>query len=445
VVDHVVARAEFDAIVVGAGAAGAAAARELAAGGLRVVVLEAQDRIGGRTWTTEFAGEQIEMGGTYFHWFQPNVWSEILRYRLPIEKTITPTTFVFEADGEIRHTGVEAVARRFESIMDEYFAPARDALVFPYAPDPDRIAELDRISYGERLDQLDLAEDDRALLTGVLAMHAGGDIYEGSFLHHARRVALANFDYNLFGQIEHGHKISTGTRALIGALLTDARAELRLSTPVEAVAHDEQGVRVTTRSGETLSARVAVIAVPARRWPMIEFTPELPAAFQGAGDNGMAARNFKRVWARIHGDLPVITGVGSDRRAVQYFWTDRLVDGGQLLTGYSGNPGFDVEDPDALRAGFEEIVGDAEVVDVRGYDWANSEFTAGGSHHFPGVTTTYFPAVLQPVGRLGFATADVATTSSAGVDGAITQGIRAARDVRDLATSPEAAAMAVGA
>jgi monoamine oxidase len=52
------------AVVIGAGLAGLAAARDLEAAGWRVVVLEARDRIGGRCWSVELAGGEgiIELG-----------------------------------------------------------------------------------------------------------------------------------------------------------------------------------------------------------------------------------------------------------------------------------------------------------------------------------------------------------------------------------------------
>ena len=48
--------AHHDVIVVGAGFAGLTAARELSRADTRSLVLEARDRIGGRTWTTERLG-----------------------------------------------------------------------------------------------------------------------------------------------------------------------------------------------------------------------------------------------------------------------------------------------------------------------------------------------------------------------------------------------------
>ena len=40
---------------------------------------KARDRLGGRTWTSTFAGKQVEMGGTWVHWHQPYVWAELRR------------------------------------------------------------------------------------------------------------------------------------------------------------------------------------------------------------------------------------------------------------------------------------------------------------------------------------------------------------------------------
>lgn len=54
-------------VVVGAGVSGLTAARDLAVGGADVVVLEARDRIGGRTWTADVAGAQIDLGGSWIH------------------------------------------------------------------------------------------------------------------------------------------------------------------------------------------------------------------------------------------------------------------------------------------------------------------------------------------------------------------------------------------
>jgi len=48
--------------------------------GLKVLLLEARDRIGGRSWSSNVAGYPFEMGGTWVNWGQAHVWREISRY-----------------------------------------------------------------------------------------------------------------------------------------------------------------------------------------------------------------------------------------------------------------------------------------------------------------------------------------------------------------------------
>ena len=74
---------DYDVIVIGGGFAGVTAARELRQAGLSVLILEARNRLGGRTFTVKRDGKLFELGGAWVHSTQPNVFAEINRYNLP--------------------------------------------------------------------------------------------------------------------------------------------------------------------------------------------------------------------------------------------------------------------------------------------------------------------------------------------------------------------------
>ena len=80
-----------DVIVVGGGFAGVTAAREAAQRGRSVLLLEARERLGGRTWTAPWEGVPIEYGGGWVHWHQPHTWSEITRAGSRSRSATTPT------------------------------------------------------------------------------------------------------------------------------------------------------------------------------------------------------------------------------------------------------------------------------------------------------------------------------------------------------------------
>src|SRR3981189_3818949 len=67
----------YDVVVVGAGMGGLTAARALAEAGLKVLVVEAQDRIGGRIWTRHVGDEAIELGAEFIHGRPPELWALI--------------------------------------------------------------------------------------------------------------------------------------------------------------------------------------------------------------------------------------------------------------------------------------------------------------------------------------------------------------------------------
>src|SRR5690349_14271715 len=69
-----------DVVIVGAGAAGIAAARHLRQAGLNPLLLEARDRVGGRAWTNVAAfGFPVDMGCAWLHSADRNPWMSYAR------------------------------------------------------------------------------------------------------------------------------------------------------------------------------------------------------------------------------------------------------------------------------------------------------------------------------------------------------------------------------
>src|SRR5882724_8093583 len=78
---------DADVLIVGAGAAGLAAAVELTRAGQRVHILEARNRIGGRihTWHApagEGPGTPVELGAEFIHGVPPETWDWVRQHRL---------------------------------------------------------------------------------------------------------------------------------------------------------------------------------------------------------------------------------------------------------------------------------------------------------------------------------------------------------------------------
>ena len=81
------------------GLAGCVTARDLSHRGHKVILLEAQGRLGGRVFTSEFAGKTVELGALVLSWKQPFIWAEVTRYALEIEPIVgalTPETLLLD-------------------------------------------------------------------------------------------------------------------------------------------------------------------------------------------------------------------------------------------------------------------------------------------------------------------------------------------------------------
>ncbi|GAB3449359.1 flavin monoamine oxidase family protein [Actinophytocola sediminis] len=426
----------YDAIVVGAGFAGAIAARELRAQGLRTLILEARNRIGGRTWTETFEGEVVELGGQFVDSSMPLVTAELRRYNiptvagLPLDQAIVSTTggFTPMSVGEFVGRQGELLARLFEG-STEYFPMPHNPLYRR-----DLIGELDVLSLRDRLNQLNLSELDERLINGTTAGQSGGSSTYGALTALAQWWALVGWNAENWYQAQ-SQRIKTGMVSLETAILNEAGAELRLNSPVSSINDTGGAVVVTTTSGAAYSARTVVVAVPVNMWRTIRFSPGLPQVHRTASTEGVGVPNARKMWLMVRGvaDSVMVNGAENDT-FMTVISQSRIDTDVQIMMALNSLPALDVSNSAAIEQALQQVLPGTQLLSHRTHDWGADPFSRGGwALRRPGQLTAQLPAIQQPHGRIAFATSDIASGWVGFVEGALESGASAGQQAIELA------------
>ena len=417
----------YDIIVIGGGFAGVTAARETARGGAETLLLEARDRLGGRTWTHRWNDTDIELGGGWVHWHQPHVWSEITRAGLAVElgeDAQVAGWFV----GDERHPGTlperDAIAERG---WNQFVDGVEDALPLPHDPlfASDRLARFDGQTITERMDELELDDEERDVLAAELESLAHGRLDEAGAVSVLRWHALSGGSLALTQQTGGRITFRAGTQSLVQAIASGADFETRLSTPVAAVTQDSR-IEVHTPAGETLTAKLVIVAVPLNALGRIEFDPPLSEGKQEAIALGQASRGIK-IFIHARGE-PVFQNAIKPGHAFGYLDTEILYpDGTQLLIGFGPDAeNCDATDLAAVQRQLDEILPGYEALAATAHDWLADEFSRGTwAIHRPGWYTHHHAEMQRPEGAVILAGSDFANGWAGFMDGAIESGLRA--------------------
>ena len=222
--------ANTDVVIVGAGAAGVAAARRLATSGLSAMVLEATARVGGRAWTCEVAGLHLDLGCGWLHSADRNPWTRIA-----------------EAAGFAVDRRPPAWGRQYRDLG--FSQPEQGAAARAFADWRRRLMETPPAS--------DCAAD---ILEPNGEWNAYLQIMSG-FLNGAGLERLSVADYIAYDTASTGcnWRLPAGYGSLVAASLPRP-IELRLSTPVESIELDSRAVVLTTPIG-AVRARAAILTV----------------------------------------------------------------------------------------------------------------------------------------------------------------------------------------
>lgn len=420
----------YDVVVIGAGFAGIIAARDLSVQGNSVLLLEARDRVGGRTWTADGLGRQLEYGGTYVHWTQPNMWQELQRHNIPLQIPTVPTTMYWIAQGTTHSGSPEEYGAALEPLMSRFFADARAVFPQPFDITLVDTSAVETETIADRFAALDLPPYEHDLLDGAMAGLVT-DYREHGVAQFLSCVATYFGSWAAFFETAGTWPIEGGTKRLVDAIMAESKAEVRLSTPVAAVEDDGAGVTVTTRTGEQIRARAAVVALPLNTLGDIAFTPDVPAAARTMIDEKNPIMGSK-IWVRAKGELKPFQAVAPlGQNPINAARVEYHADGDTFIMCLCANSAdIDATDVAAVQRALRDFVPDLEVLETACHDWVTDEFAKGGFMlHRPGHFTNGAAQLREAHGRIHFAGSDIAGVEAGAIEGAMDTGAHAARTI----------------
>ena len=284
---------DVDVVVVGAGLSGLTAARQLRRHGLKVHLLEARARTGGRMIRqTTRTGAVIDMGGQWggetHHRFKKLV-EELGIERFPsyydgqgvlvwdgqrveADMATKPSNSVllFEAD-QIQQPAEEVA--KAKQAMKAFRAIV--ASVNPARPwTAPNATELDRTTiraWCEKNNSSRLSDFELEWLS-VVGGSGGFDPWDASILHLAWTQSVAPQD-----EAPESWLLKGAAGQIAERLTTELQPFISLNAPAHAIEQDGNGVNIRFGRGQTIKAKAAIVAIPPPLRQRITFTPDLPA------------------------------------------------------------------------------------------------------------------------------------------------------------------------
>ncbi|GAA1093279.1 flavin monoamine oxidase family protein [Streptomyces javensis] len=422
---------QADVVVIGAGAAGLTTARELGRKGAKVVVLEARDRIGGRTWTDHRLGRDLEMGGTWVHWVQPHVWAEITRYGLEITRGPRSEETYWLAGDQVRRGTLDDFMRLIDPGMTRLLEDTMKWIPRPNAPlTVPRLADVDQFNLQEMLDDLELSIEERNANEAAWVGHFNAPLDQCAYTSALRWTAATAGSWHLMHEASAIFRLTGGTRSLMEAIAADAEADIRLSAPVRSLTHDAGGAEITYGDGHTVAARRVVITVPQNVLHQLDITPALPDGKLRPSLEKTASRGAK-AWIRVRGPIKPFFAYSSQAHPLAVVRTEFIGEDDAVLVAFGpDSTRIDVNDPRAIDAALKVWRDDLEVLEVGGHDWMADPYSQETwLIQQPHQLTRYHRAQQENTGVLHFAGSDYANIWAGFIDGAIESGTRVAREV----------------
>ncbi len=441
---------EADVIIIGAGLSGLIAAREVLAAGFEPLVLEANDRVGGRIFTQDVDGVPLELGAQWIgdtHHRMQTLASEL---GVEIYEQFDAGETSYELSGEVlreatfqeRHAdelfGIERVLRR----LDEMSAtvPVEAPWLAPQAD------EWDRITVGQWYDTQGLGPVARQLLeictVGILAVPT----VEVSLLCLLQNLQVCGVTAELLAESEGGAQTKrfVGGTSLIPQRVAAALGDrVVLNAPVLMVDYNDASVTVTCRGGLVATGQRVIVALSPTLAGRIMYDPPLPGVrdqltqrVPQASAHKMFAIYDEPFWRADGLNGQLISAVGPARMSNDSCLPDDIGGPGIILAFLEGESArvagrwSDADRHEALRAELGRHFGPrgAKPSQIVERGWADEQWTRGcyNSNFGPCGLLHFADALSAPIGPISWASTETATAWAGYMEGAVQAGQRAA-------------------
>jgi monoamine oxidase len=449
---------DVDFCVIGGGFAGLTAALRLRQMGRSVALLEARDRLGGRTFTeVREDGSWIDRGGAWIGPGQDRIQALMTEFGVPSYKQYTDGEAMMVVDGkQHRYTGTIPwtmspwAAMNLGAVFLELGHMCKSVpLEAPWAAK--KADKWDQVSLAHWLESNILSKPAHDLLEMAIAGCYTSAASEVSLLFVLYQMASGGGPSFVLGVKDAAQDARPvgGMGAIYRPMAAELGDSIHLSQPVRCIHQDADGVRVRAED-LTVRARRAIVAVPLAIADKISYKPMLPVD-----------RSF------LHQRMPSGSIIKTSVVYDEPFWRGDGLSGQSAAPGSpatitidactdTGRPGVlcviiegpiarqvgrldDAERRSAVLGALVERFGRkaGSPVDYIEQNWSAERYSGGGmlSHAPTGVLTQFGHALREPCGRIHWAGTESSAVMCGWIDGAIRSGERAASEVLEHETA----------